>query len=351
MICGERIKNRKIQYRTLNELEYMGTVRKDYGMVRLETSPKRTDFHANIDYVDIGPLKMAAITNNAPFKVYRSAQECKHSANRFVLSLLQAGSESYRIKYRGKTIDCSPTQISLLDARSPLEVHQLGAAQSISISLPANMLRSQYRKMDHLCGQVIDSSTGSGAILKSLMVSSMHHVDEIEEAESYRLLSSITSMMISAFEKPSLIEATRIKKSDRIYDHIIKFINEYYSDPELSLTMMSEYVGYSESYIKLILSDKGQSLHKLIIEKRLMASAQLLCSPKNVSGSVTEVAYGTGFQSLSHFCRRFTEMFGMPPNKYRDKAIKMEAPLPSAILTMSDDLSFYAERQGWKRKG
>lgn len=331
MLHRDSLKNRKIQYRTLNELEYMGTVRKDYGMVRLETARRKRSFHANIDYADIGPLKIATITNNTPFSVYRSALECKNSANRFILSLLQGGSEPYRLKYNGKTVVCTPNHISLLDARLPLEVHQLGAAQSISISLPANMLRSQYRKIDHLCGQVIDSSTGTGAILRSLMVSGAHHIDEIEEVDSYRLLSSITSMLVSAFEKPFIANATETRKSDWIYDRIIQIITEHYVNPELSIAMVAENVGYSESYVKLILSEKGQSLHQLIIEERLRAGAQLLSSPKAVSGSVTEIAYGTGFQSLSHFCRRFADMFGMSPTQYREKATFMDVPLPAAL--------------------
>jgi len=59
------------------------------------------------------------------------------------------------------------------------------------------------------------------------------------------------------------------------------------------------------------------SPHKWLTSKRLEHSRLLLdTSKKNIS----EVAYDSGFENLSHFSRIFKEKYGSSPLEYRHKA-------------------------------
>jgi AraC-like DNA-binding protein len=58
----------------------------------------------------------------------------------------------------------------------------------------------------------------------------------------------------------------------------------------------------------------GRSPLEIIRGIRLDRAAQLL---RSRAGNVSEVAYATGFQSVSHFCRSFRERFGCTPATYR----------------------------------
>jgi AraC-like DNA-binding protein len=58
----------------------------------------------------------------------------------------------------------------------------------------------------------------------------------------------------------------------------------------------------------------GQSPADLLMEHRLQRAAELL---KAKAGNVSEVAYGTGFKSVSHFTKRFREKFGHTPSEHR----------------------------------
>jgi AraC-like DNA-binding protein len=64
-----------------------------------------------------------------------------------------------------------------------------------------------------------------------------------------------------------------------------------------------------------------ESPGKWLLQKRLNYSAALLRSSKM---NVTEVAFESGFEDVSHFSRVFKEKFGVPPMTYR------ESPLPVA---------------------
>ncbi len=57
----------------------------------------------------------------------------------------------------------------------------------------------------------------------------------------------------------------------------------------------------------------GQSVREFIRTIRLKRAAQLL---QQQSGTVTEIAYEVGFQSIAHFAKVFREQFGVAPSAY-----------------------------------
>ena len=56
---------------------------------------------------------------------------------------------------------------------------------------------------------------------------------------------------------------------------------------------------------------------EMIRDLRLTHAASLL---ENRVGNVSEVAYATGFKSLSHFSRSFTTKFGCKPTVFADRS-------------------------------
>jgi AraC-like DNA-binding protein len=51
---------------------------------------------------------------------------------------------------------------------------------------------------------------------------------------------------------------------------------------------------------------------------RLEQGARLLVED---SGTVTDVAYAVGFNSLSYFCRCFQDVYGVTPAAYRSRVV------------------------------
>jgi signal transduction histidine kinase/DNA-binding response OmpR family regulator len=67
----------------------------------------------------------------------------------------------------------------------------------------------------------------------------------------------------------------------------------------------------------------GHSTHDLMRQYRLRRAARLL---REQTGSVSEVAFESGFNSLSHFARAFREEFGVLPSEYRSHPTEGEMP-------------------------
>jgi AraC-like DNA-binding protein len=90
------------------------------------------------------------------------------------------------------------------------------------------------------------------------------------------------------------------------------------SDADLTVEELAEEVGCTRRTLtRKVKAAFGQSPSALIRTMRLEKGADLL---EREEGSVSEIAYAVGFNSLSYFSRRFKKHFGVSPTSYRDDA-------------------------------
>lgn len=77
--------------------------------------------------------------------------------------------------------------------------------------------------------------------------------------------------------------------------------------------------GVSPSYIRALFNSEGTSFTDYLLEQRLQLAFTALTTPQTPR-SVSDIAFYTGFNSLSWFYRAFKQRFGIPPGEARDIA-------------------------------
>jgi AraC family transcriptional activator of tynA and feaB len=98
---------------------------------------------------------------------------------------------------------------------------------------------------------------------------------------------------------------------------IVHFIDQNFSNPDLSQKMVAERYGISLRYLCHLLKKCGYSFSGLVWERRMLAAREWLEEPKMQRYSITEIAYMAGFKSSAHFSRVFKEHHGTAPREYR----------------------------------
>ena len=94
-------------------------------------------------------------------------------------------------------------------------------------------------------------------------------------------------------------------------------IETYLDDPHLDINKLLKLVGMSRTDLHRKLGKTvGMSATKYLRYVRLHHGAQLLVT--ELTWSIYQIAFEVGFNSQSYFTRRFTEVFGCSPKKYRD---------------------------------
>lgn len=113
----------------------------------------------------------------------------------------------------------------------------------------------------------------------------------------------------------------QMKSNDEVLlNKIMEIITQHLNDPELSVEMLATTIGMSRVHVyRKIKSLTGVSASDYIKTVRLKKAAQLL----NEKGpNISEVAYATGFSSLSHFSNSFHDFYGISPTNYKTQINK-----------------------------
>jgi DNA-binding response OmpR family regulator len=108
----------------------------------------------------------------------------------------------------------------------------------------------------------------------------------------------------------------------RVYDVLL----QHAPDEDFTVEQFADEMNLSRMHLYRRLQEiVGKPPTELIMEYRLKRAAELLAAR---TGTVSEIAYGVGFKSLSHFTRRFRERFKCTPSEYRaqsDEASRRES--------------------------
>ena len=127
-----------------------------------------------------------------------------------------------------------------------------------------------------------------------------HRVDRVELAVLDRAGTSTDA---------SLRELTR--------DRVKRFVAVNLDDPHLTLDRVAAAIGCSKRYLHKLFDGEADTLNAYIWQRRLERIRQDLADPALADRSITEIAFGRGFSSSTHFSRSFRESCGVSPRVYR----------------------------------
>ncbi|WP_018343872.1 helix-turn-helix transcriptional regulator [Cytophaga aurantiaca] len=108
-----------------------------------------------------------------------------------------------------------------------------------------------------------------------------------------------------------------VNHSELDLDKLVSYLSSHYDNSELSLKIIQEGTGLSETKVSQLLKNAYQlSFKQYLNQLRLNEAKRLL---KDVNVPVSDIAYRVGYGHISHFNRVFKEHEGMSPNDYRKK--------------------------------
>ncbi|MBN1414747.1 MAG: helix-turn-helix domain-containing protein [Bacteroidales bacterium] len=109
-----------------------------------------------------------------------------------------------------------------------------------------------------------------------------------------------------------------LSMGDQFLAIVNRIIEENLTDENFSVEDLAQHAGLSRSMLhRKLIKLSGKSATDLIMEKRLTRAKELL---DNDAGTVSEIAYKVGFNSVSYFHRVFKKRFGVPPGDIKKDA-------------------------------
>ena len=117
-------------------------------------------------------------------------------------------------------------------------------------------------------------------------------------------------------DAPPLGEGTGSSQEPEFVHTVRRTVEKHLADPDLTVQELAREVAVSRSTLyRRLKAETGQTPSAFIRQVRIEYGARLL---REGTGTVSEVAYAVGFNSLTYFGKRFREHVGVTPSEYAD---------------------------------
>jgi len=88
-------------------------------------------------------------------------------------------------------------------------------------------------------------------------------------------------------------------------------------DGDLSIAAVAARHGVTPRYVQKLFETDGTSFSEFMLGQRLANAYRMLTNPLHSNRSISDVAYGVGFNDLSYFNRTFRRRYGSTPSEIR----------------------------------
>ncbi|MFK7956813.1 MAG: ATP-binding protein [Lysobacterales bacterium] len=135
--------------------------------------------------------------------------------------------------------------------------------------------------------------------------------------DSEVLLARVNAVMASAERLRGRALPASPEPRAELERRIQNFVIEHLGDPELSVSAIASALGMSRSNLFRQVKSELNTTPTLLIRRIRLQAARAWLDDKELA--ISEIAYGTGFSSLSSFGRAFRDEFGVSASAYRQR--------------------------------
>jgi len=208
-----------------------------------------------------------------------------------------------------------PGDFTLYDPARAFRLDFSEATQVIVIRLPLADAEGRLPGLRDMAGVPMRADHGPRAILSSFVRNAWQQLDGDELSWADSLCDVIWPLLDMAYSA-EFAARPQVSTRERRREAMFRFIDAHLCDPELSAQGIAAELGVSTRYVQLMFADIGTTPGAYVQSRRLDRAARELARA-GAHAAVTEVAFASGFNDLSTFCRVFRRKFGMAPRDYR----------------------------------
>jgi AraC family transcriptional activator of tynA and feaB len=276
-------------------------------------NPAENDFAGDIGCVVHGELRFAAFTSSPHQIVRRASHVARSNREHYLVSLQRSGVGL--MQQCDRTCELRAGDIGVLDGARPFSVTFPGSVDRIVAVIPSAMLHS---RAPWLREQPIGLVTRDGTLHNVLRtyLERLAGPDCGSSLEAELLADNLCNLVALLTARDASEQRASLERVTEL-DRMLAFLRRHLSDPDLSPQALADHMQVSVRTVHNRFEQADITFRQWLLEQRLEACRRALIDSRCATMSVSQVAYATGFNDLSHFTKAFRARFGMPPGRYR----------------------------------
>jgi len=276
-------------------------------------NPTGDEFFGNIGCAGFGELRFAAFTS-APHQIVRRASHIARSGHEHYLISLQRSGTS-RMQQCGRTCELSAGDIGIVDGARPFSVTFPRAVDRIVAVIPSGMLHSRAPWLrDRPIGVMTRDTTLQNVLRTYLERLAGPEPTSPVEAE---LLTDNLCNLVALLTARGAVELEPSEERLGDLNRMFAFLRRHLSDTDLSPQVLADHMHMSVRTVQKRFEAADLTFRQWLLDQRLESCRRALADPRCAAMTVSQIAFGLGFNDQSHFTKAFRARFGKPPRRYR----------------------------------
>ncbi|MGY2093591.1 helix-turn-helix domain-containing protein [Nocardia gipuzkoensis] len=207
-------------------------------------------------------------------------------------------------------VELSPGGAGLVSMGRPFDMIQATGARAWVLTLPESSLTATLVDCEPLA---LDRRRGTIAAALAMTDTLAAEPERLSGPDFVAISSRLIELLTLSLDErstPTQTQLALLARAAQVY------IAERSDDPSVTPTSIAAYLGCSLRQLQLALQTIGTSPAQLLRDHRLDRARRRLQDPFDNSG-ISEIAFRSGFSSLSAFGEAFRHRFGTSPKKMR----------------------------------
>ena len=287
-------------------------------LAHVEFNPvDRDGFTAALELGMLGPIQIARMCVDR-CSIDRKPRHVGMAHGRFYAFVLQVAGQGLFRQYGREAALCAG-DFTLCDNFAPHSMRVDETSEFVMLRVPAEVLRNHLPTPEQFCGARLSAAEGYTHSAASLTTSLLHQVEtELPTEHQDRIARAVLDMIASsyavAFENTEAVSSVMTGRQAAVK----RYIEQNLRNPDLSGTTISRGLKLSPRYLRAIFAiNNDETVAAYILRRRLEECARQFCDARWRGHTITEIAFGWGFNSAAHFTRSFRERFDAAPRDYR----------------------------------
>ena len=251
------------------------------------------------------------------YKAQRGGSSALHGHHHFLLTLITEGSGVQILN--GEKIPFKPNDLFWL---SPADFHENIVEQSTGFSYYG--LKFSYELLDSRLAEFCAMASlplhlrlpeNAARRIRNIFGQLIEECEkEQEQIASRAYLQALVEQLIILILRHAGKES--VVRSETLINRALGYLYTHFSE-DITVADAAAYVGYTPNYFNACFSQQmGVPFGEYLRQMRLTYAENML---RSGISQITEVAYESGFGSLSYFSRCFREKYGISPKEYRQR--------------------------------
>jgi len=258
-----------------------------------------------------------SVVNSGAQSVMRTPGHIARSTDAYFLVGIQTAGRGV-VRQDGRDAVLSVGDFALYDSTRPYQLLFDDAFEQIVLKLPGERLRSELRDTEALTATTVSGREGAGHLLISMIRTLREDIDALQPASALAVANGVLNILVAGLQTLPAARSPGLSQLAAFHlARIKRCIDEQLADPALSVSSLAAQLGLSASQIHRVFGSEPMTPAQYIWERRLEACSRDLREPRLAGRTVSEIAFGRGFNDAAHFSRVFRERFGCSPREWR----------------------------------